>query len=227
VDDWFFAMKGLSDAFDGLQKTAPAAAHLVFSPAIQHVEINVNPANIPNPANANDPTAAEFEAMEAVWRDPALTKLGVPTGRAGFRTLVEKSNFLFKVDWGFVVMITKYRAAWPAYAPQHRDVIASFELVKNKIGLDKFAYTLAHEIGHTVEALDEYASSNCSVTEKCGFSNFPNANCAVGNLLSVTCLMKSDPTFAVCPATVSHFGWGDQDLDGILDPFDPTFVPFP
>ena len=28
----------------------------------------------------------------------------------------------------------------------------------------------------------------------------------------------------VCAATIGHFGWGDQDFDGVLDPFDPQFV---
>lgn len=227
LDDQATALKALSDAFDHLYNLAPAAAHLVFVPAIHHVEIALDPATVPFPANIDDPKDPEFEPIEKTWRDLALPKLGVSTGRAGYRELVNKSHFLYTADWGLVVVITKYRGAWPAYNPEFHDVILSYDEIKTRIGLAKFSHVVAHEIGHAVGALDEYASSQCKVTDKCGFSNGPNLNCEVLNPISVDCMMKHEQVNAVCLATKSHFGWTDQNLDGVLDPYDPTFVPFP
>jgi hypothetical protein len=234
-DDTFWMNRSLTAAFDGLYNAAPRGTHLIFTPAIHHVSVNVNPLTVPAPANPASPTAAEYELVEASWRDPALTALGVTTGRAGFRALINKSKFTFPPDWALVICFTKYRAAWPAYAPDYRDVVVSFDMVKNQIGLAELPIVIAHEMGHTVGARDEYASSNCSVTEQCGFSNDPNANCAilpgvlgppVPNPLSVACLMKGG-TFSVCLATKSHFGWGDRDGDGTVDAYDPDFAPLP
>jgi hypothetical protein len=231
-DDAFWMMRSLTAAFDGLYNAAPRGTHLVFTPAVHHV--SVNPPAVPAPANAAQPTAAEYELVEAAWRDPALTALGVTTGRAGFRALINQTKFTFPPDWALVVVFTKFRAAWPAYAPDYRDVVVAFEMVRNQIGLNELPIVIAHEMGHTVGARDEYAASNCSVLERCGFSNDLNANCAivpgplgpVPNPLSVPCLMKGG-TFSVCLATKSHFGWGDRDGDGIVDAYDPDFAPFP
>jgi hypothetical protein len=229
-DDSYWMLKSLSAAFDGLYNSSPAAAHLLFTPAIHHVSISVNPATVPTPANPAAPTALEYEAAEAAWRDPALAALGAGAGRNGLRTLVNRSTFTFPPDWAFVVLFTKYRAAWLAYAPDYRDVVVSFDMVKAQYGLGELPFILAHEIGHTVGAKDETASSHCSIAERCGFSNAPNANCEITplgpNPLSVPCLMKGR-SFAVCLSTLSHLGWGDQDGDGVLDPYDPDFVPFP
>jgi hypothetical protein len=224
--EWFWAIKGITMGFEQLLNACPANAHLVFSPAIHHVEIDLDPATVPKPKDPARPTLAEFESCEQLWRDKALLKLGVGTGHAGFRNLVNKSNFLFTPDWAFVLIVTKYPAALSAYAPDYRDVVISFDMFQKGLGLPLLPSAIAHEIGHTVGALDEY--SPCSVLSKCGFSNFVNANCEVGNPLSTDCLMKNpQKSSSICMATRSHFGWADQNLNGILDPFDTGFVPFP
>jgi hypothetical protein len=50
------------------------------------------------------------------------------TGPQGYRNLVNNSRFLFNVDWSFVFVLTKYRAAFPGYAPFFRDVVISYSM---------------------------------------------------------------------------------------------------
>lgn len=211
----------LSDGLMQLMNRAPASARLVFTPKFHHVKLTVPPSSVPAPVNPAKPTPAEYEAAEKVWRDPALTALGMPIGRAGFRQLVASSRFLFDIDWGFVFVITKYPAAWQAYAPDYRDVVVSYSMVESSLGIGELPFVCAHEIGHTVGALDEY---NCSGFSKSGFNGFPNLNCVDTNPLAQPCLMIGH-TFDLCPHTIGHFGWGDVDFDGLLDPFDPDFIP--
>jgi hypothetical protein len=184
-----------------------------------HVVQTVDPSTIPAPADPARLTPAEYDNIERRWRDPALNKLSCGTGRAGFRDLVRQTEFLFDTDWRFVLLLTKYRAAFQGYAPEYRDVIISYAMQPNILLLPAI---LAHEIGHTVRACDEYGP-RCSILQLCGFNHTPNANCEVSNLATADCLMKNNAA-SVCFATRGHFGWGDQDLDGVLDPFDPDFI---
>lgn len=214
------AIAAVSRGIDILNNLAPSKAHLVFDVQIHRVQLAVDPATIPSAADPAWPTAAEYERIEKTWRDPALTALSCPTGRDGFRDLVQRSRFLFNTDWGFVLVLTKYRAAFAGYAPNYRDVVISYSMQPNVLVLPS---VVAHEIGHTVGAFDEYGPK-CSILHQCGFNHGPNVNCEVGNqFASVDCLMKNNAS-TVCLATQGHFGWGDQDFDGVLDPFDPDFI---
>lgn len=81
----------------------------------------------------------------------------------------------------------------------------------------------AHEIGHTTGTANE--RQPCNPFEPTGFSNFINSNCEA-NPATEACLMR-EMSQVVCNATRSHFGWGDQNGDGIIDAFDPNFVLVP
>lgn len=227
-DDWFTALAGVSRGLSMLQDAAPSAAHLLFTLSFSHVKLTVPPGSVPRPADRKKPTSQEYNDAEAAFLFPALAKLGVAADRTGFRQLVANSRFLFSVDWGFVLVVTKYRSAFYAYAPDFRDVVLSYTMVREISSPAILPTAFAHEIGHTVGAKDEYADSNCSLLDPCGFSHTPNANCALNNPFSQPCIMRCDflPTTVavVCPATRLHFGWGDQNGDGVLDPFDPTFI---
>lgn len=78
----------------------------------------------------------------------------------------------------------------------------------------------AHEAGHVFGALDEYASSSCSTSDRGGYLNKTNDNCQNGGG-SQSCIMRGqvDPyTFGhVCSHTREQLGWRDSDLDDILD----------
>jgi hypothetical protein len=232
ADDTMGALAAVNLGLRELQNQAPAAARLVFHPFLWGTKLTgLAPASIPRPADPREPTGAEFDTIEAVWRDKALEQLrtvpglqGLRAGRDGFRDLVKKTPFPFSVDWGYVLVITKYRAAYAAYAGT--DVIIShlmWQEFRAAHHVDALPVVIAHETGHLTGARDEYLKSGCSTLERCGWSNSVNGNCEVPPFGNESCIMHSG-TYVPCPYTVKHFGWGDDDGDGLLDPYDENYV---
>ena len=217
--EWMHALLSLSKGIEILQTLSPSQAHLVFDVDIRKATINLDPNLIPFPADPTKPTAIEYEQIESMWRNPALAQFGAAQSLDGYGDLVRSSKFHFNIDWGFVFVLTKYRAAFPGYAPHFQNVVISYIMEPD---LSILPVIFAHEIGHTSGALDEYGPS-CSPFHLCGFTKTPNLNCEIANPLSVDCLMKNMKP-VVCLSTRNHFGWGDQDNDGVLDPFDPDFI---
>jgi hypothetical protein len=213
----------LMHAFDALYNLAPAAAHLVFEVNVRRTTLTIDPSKVPVPANPAAPAAADYEAAECVWRDPALTLLGQSAGWAGIDSFISSATFSDTPDYTHAALLTKYPAAWMAYCSSSRKIVFQLAAVaSSNWGLASAHLVYAHETGHTSGAPDEYASSNCKTTDSAGFSNGANANCEVGNAAAVDCLMRN-VTKKICPATTGHFGWNDANGDGILDPFDSTY----
>jgi len=83
-------------------------------------------------------------------------------------------------------------------------------------------YLFAHETGHTFYALDEYASSGCTDTEKAGYLYWANGNCENGGGDTVQCIMRNNTrneyvNGSVCSFTRGQIGWIDSDSDSIPD----------
>lgn len=78
----------------------------------------------------------------------------------------------------------------------------------------------AHETGHVFGALDEYASSSCSTSDRGGYLNKTNDNCENGGGAEF-CIMRGQISpyslGAVCTHTRVMLGWRDSDLDDIFD----------
>lgn len=219
TDESTIALLGLFQGLQILQHLAPTQANLVFDVDIRRTRVEVDSASIPAPVNRD---REEFIKNEQRWLYPALSNMGVTPDRSGLRELVSNSRLLFNNDWGFVFVLTKYNMADIAYSPDFQHVLVSFSMIRDLRNLIELPAIAAHEIGHTVGARDEYGQSNCHATDLCGFTNTPNLNCELENPFTVDCLMKNGKP-VVCPFTRGHFGWGDHDLDSVLDPFDPEF----
>lgn len=84
-------------------------------------------------------------------------------------------------------------------------------------GIGDMNWVFAHELGHIFYALDEYASSGASSTDRSGYLYEVN-----GNFLGpTTCIMQGDVgNDGVCLYTKNMIGWRDSDGDGIFDPAD-------
>lgn len=108
---------------------------------------------------------------EALWRDPALAKLGFGPGEDGYKDFMAQLRQDLGTEWGIVAFITKYPVGWSAYAGTPRIVMAWSES-------DSFDRVFAHETGHTFGAPDEYSASKCSCDSVKGrFLNAKNGNC--------------------------------------------------
>lgn len=90
----------------------------------------------------------------------------------------------------------------------------------NGYGPSNMDSVAAHETGHIFGALDEYASSSCSTSDRSGYLNKTNDNCENGGG-AVACIMRGliapYTAGAVCTHTREQLGWRDSDFDNLFD----------
>ena len=103
---------------------------------------------------------------------------------------------------------------------------ASYSYAYTKIYTDDSANTRAHEWGHLFGSCDEYVEDGeCNNGINCGAcqstyltSVINNGNCQLaGCPTDVSCLMINNTFSAICPYTLEHWGWTDDDVNGQLD----------
>jgi hypothetical protein len=156
------------------------------------------------------------DQKEALWRDPAMAKLGFGSGMAGVTTYVESLRTKYTTTWAYCGFFTKYPLGWFAYAS-----IGGPRLVmdynNDGWGPDNIDRVFAHESGHVFGAPDEYASSGCSCGGTWGYYGKPNGNCAnCAPSGGVDCLMKQN-SWAMCAYTPYHLGFAltEQTYSGV------------
>lgn len=103
---------------------------------------------------------------------------------------------------------------------------ASYSYAYTKIYTDDSANVRAHEWGHLFGACDEYEEGGeCNGGIDCGAcqstyltSIINNSNCELAGCPShVSCLMINNTFSNICPYTLEHWGWEDDDANGQLD----------
>ena len=186
---------------------SPPGANLSFVYDIQRIQLNLNPSSVSD---------------EQQWRNPAMSRLGYPTGSAGLYNYLQhlRTNRWpgITVDWAYIAFFTKYNASWFAYATLGGPRLV-MQYSNNGWGPDQIDRVFAHESGHIFGAPDEYSNSRCNTEEIFGHLRVPNCNCEVNNPSSIACIMKSNSS-AICTCSIGHFGWRDTNNNGIPDPID-------
>jgi hypothetical protein len=103
---------------------------------------------------------------------------------------------------------------------------ASFGLARCAIYTDDTGNVVAHEWGHIFGACDEYVESgHCNSGVDCGDCQstyldemIQNGNCQLASCPSdVECLMIYNSFANICDYTRNHWGWVDEDANGLLD----------
>jgi hypothetical protein len=145
-------------------------------------------------------TCNAYETCEAVWRDPALAKLGHPIGVAGCAAYANALKANHKTDWSYVAFFTKYRQYWFGYAGGAR---LCMQYSNGGWGPGQIDRVFAHETCHIFGAADEYGSCHCWPS---GELQVPNKNCQNCTSAPVDCLMKAN-TFSLCYWTRGQIGW--------------------
>jgi hypothetical protein len=69
------------------------------------------------------PSRSASDEAEALWRDPALTQLGYPTGTDGVKHLVAEISEASGAQGAVCAFITKQPTTWYGYAKTARIVI--------------------------------------------------------------------------------------------------------
>jgi hypothetical protein len=94
-------------------------------------------------------------------------------------------------------------------------------------GIDRLNLVLAHELGHTFGALDQYSAAGTPCDRRSGYLNAPTSNSQVGGCQTNLPSIMLDPTAAfpigaIDPSAQAQVGYRDSDADGIIDPLDTT-----
>lgn len=103
---------------------------------------------------------------------------------------------------------------------------ASYGYAYTKIYTDDSANVRAHEWGHIFGSCDEYVEGGeCNGGINCGTcqstyltSLIANGNCQLVSCpTDVSCVMINNTFSGICPYTLEHWGWVDDDSNGQLD----------
>lgn len=164
------------------------------------------------------PGAADLgsEQKEALWRDPAMAKLGFGAGLGGVTQYVESLRGRLRTKWGYCAFFTKYPIYHFAYASIGGPRVV-MDYANDGWGPDNIDRVFAHETGHIFGAPDEYAASGCDCGGSWGAHGKPNLNCAnCAPSGGVDCLMKQN-SWAMCPHTPYHLGFPliEQSYSGV------------
>lgn len=103
---------------------------------------------------------------------------------------------------------------------------ASYAFARTALYTDDTGNVFAHEWGHIFGACDEYTEGgHCNGTIDCGSCQsvylddvINNGNCQLASCPSdVSCIMINNTFNGRCWYTNNHWGWYDEDSDGLLD----------
>lgn len=173
------------------------------------------------------------QPQEGLWTAEALAALGYSTGdyftrAATFNNAMRDS---LGTDWAVTVFIVnsfvdadgKFADNFFAYAYLGGPfLIMTYD--NNGWGIGNMDAVLAHELGHSFYALDEYALANQPCAKQSGYLAAPNGNSALAGcpMNEPNSIMRSVPlSIAVLDSfTMGQIGWWDGDVDGLPNTID-------
>lgn len=195
----------------------------------QRVPITLDPASMLAPSPAKSPLDYDFDVIDVLWIDAALAELGYSKtdtprleDRIGALTADAALGLAFagaNPDDVYLVFVTKYPCHWGGYArPDLGFATLCLPKLDKQGWQGKLDLVFAHETGHIFGGLDEYVSREltCQPALLAGPFETLNSNCELNNPRSVKCLMK-DSDLQLCDQTPLHWGWSDDDHDGVMD----------
>jgi hypothetical protein len=177
---------------------------------------------------------------ESLWASQCLTALGYAgyPGYAYATALRDSAN----CDWATIVFVVDSSTDADGMFTDGRfgysylggpKITMTYD--NDGWGIANMDAVLAHEMGHSFYALDEYYDAGHGCTETCGYLAYENQNSeypggAGGCAINVRyCIMRSQPLSVarICNYTKGHIGWPDADADSIpdiLDTFPETTI---
>ena len=190
-------------------------------------------------------------ADEDLWISQVMANLGYPGSTSAYFTQVRQylndKRSALGTDWAFAIFVVDslndsdgmFSNGDFAYTYLNGPfMVMTYD--NDGWGVDEMQIVAAHEHGHLWGALDEYASSGCTDTEKSGYLNIANTNCENGSPATEDSIMRNAanqenvayPNHLVSTPARQMVGWRDSDGDGKerYDPVDTipvaTLTPF-
>ncbi|MGQ9602722.1 MAG: FlgD immunoglobulin-like domain containing protein [bacterium] len=179
-------------------------------------------------------------SYESQWRDQCLSNLGY-TGRYNYVNAMRDS---LNTDWAVLALVVNdyndpdnaFTDGMFAYSYLGGpNLVMTYD--NDGWGIANMDAVIAHELGHSFFALDEYYEAGHPCTDRSGYLNVENQNSeypygAGGCALNIRfCIMRSVSlgNARVCDYTKGHIGWWDTDGDSICDIIDtfPETVLYP
>jgi hypothetical protein len=210
-------------------------AGCAFTVTSQRVSLTLDPASLPKPPDAKNPTHADFEAIDVVWIDAALETLGyskADTPRLEDRVAALAADATLEQLFAgqdpadsYVVFVTKYPCHWMGYTMPEGFCTLCPPMLDHGGWKDRYDLVVAHETGHVFGAPDEYVNKNltCNPNLASGPFGTLNVNCELNNPRAVRCLMRRSD-LDLCDQTPLHWGWWDGNRDGVLDLLAPPTI---
>ncbi|MFH1220512.1 MAG: hypothetical protein V1694_08665 [Candidatus Eisenbacteria bacterium] len=168
---------------------------------------------------------------ESYWQNQCLGVLGYTNGYPGYG-YVNALRDSAGTDWATLVWVVNSLADGDGMFSDGRFGYSTLGGPKTVMTYDNDGWgianmdaVIAHEVGHSFYALDEYQEAGHGCTETCGYLNIENQNSEYpggpgGCLINVRyCIMRSVQLSVarVCNYTKGHLGWNDTDNDSIAD----------
>jgi hypothetical protein len=172
-------------------------------------------------------------SQEYLWRDQCIAALGY----AGTYDMANALRDALGTDWATLCFIADSSNDADNMFPDGRFAYSTlggprFVMTygNDGWGIGSMDAVMAHELGHSYYALDEYQSAGEGCTARSGYLNWENQNscypsgCGGCDSNSPFCIMRSVTLAAaqVCAFTKGQIGWMDSDDDSIPDIMDTT-----
>ncbi len=176
------------------------------------------------------------QSDQGLWIAEAMDYLDVSSGNYFSRARKYDDAIRDKneMDWAFTIFVAdssndaddEFTDGYFAYAYLGGPFLV-MTYGNDGYGISNMDVVTAHEMGHVFQALDQYASSECTCTETYGFLNVANQNCENSCLSDVASIMRGGVTpftnNAIDYYAKGQIGWRDLDDDSINDAIDSTY----
>lgn len=172
-------------------------------------------------------------SQEYLWRDQCIAALGY----AGTYDMANAVRDALGTDWATLCFIADSSNDSDNMFPDGRFAYSTLggprfimTYGNDGWGISNMDAVMAHELGHSFYALDEYQEAGEGCTARSGYLNFENQNscypsgCGGCSSNAFACIMRSTSLSiaSVCTYTKGQIGWTDSDGDSIPDILDTT-----
>ncbi|MBM3131268.1 MAG: hypothetical protein FJ009_21925 [Chloroflexi bacterium] len=170
-----------------------------------------------------------------LWIGNIMTNLGYSATFAGVRQYANARRNATGRDWAYSIFVANsyndadglFTNGYSAYAYLNGPfMVMTYD--NDGWGISRMDMVSTHETGHIFSALDEYAASKCTTTEKSGYLNIANTNCENGTPTEESIMRSGEsmeiayPSYLASTPVRGMIGWRDSDADGIYDVADTS-----